>query len=98
MKITTPRFAAFSLSLCFTTLGSAHSGHVHKAPLISCQSLNKGEPCRYMVGKDKIYKGTCQIFEKTLMCVRNQPIQYLVPLSDPKLTSIKDTENEPLPK
>lgn len=95
MKITTTRFAAFSLSLCFTTLSFAHSGHVHKAPLIACQSLSKGEPCRYMVGKDKIYKGTCQMFEKTLMCVRNQPIEYLSPLAVSKLESIESkTLNE----
>ena len=42
-----------------------------------------------MVGKDKTYKGTCQLFEKTLMCVRNQPIKYLSPVTDSKLESIE---------
>lgn len=94
MKITTTRFAAFSLSLCFTTFSLAHSGHVHKAPLIACQSLSKGESCRYMVGKDKIYKGTCQMFEETLMCVRNQPIEYLSPITGSKIESIDKTLKE----
>ena len=98
MKIDLTRLAVVSLSLCFTSLSFAHSGHVHKAPLIACQSLSKGESCRYMVGKDKVYKGTCQLFEETLMCVRNQPIEYLTPLSDPELASVKDNESITLQK
>ena len=89
MKITTIKFSVFSLALCFTTLTFAHSGHVHKAPLIACSSLNKDELCSYTVGKTKRYKGTCQLFEKTLMCVRNQPIEYLSPLTDSKRESIE---------
>ena len=49
-------------------------------------------------GGDKVYKGTCQLFEETLMCVRNQPIEYLTPLYDPKLASVKDNESITLQK
>lgn len=47
-----------------------------------------------MVGKDKIYKGTCQMFEETLMCVRNQPIEYLSPVTGSKIESIDKTLKE----
>ncbi|AXT39982.1 hypothetical protein D1814_15490 [Alteromonas sp. BL110] len=89
MIINIKRSVAFSLSFCFATLSLAHSGHVHKAPLVACDSLNRGELCSYTVGKNKVYKGTCQRFEKTLMCVRNQPIEYLNPLNNSKLENIQ---------
>ena len=51
-----------------------------------------------MIGKDKLYKGSCQLFEETLMRVRNQPIEYLTSLSNPKLASVKDNESKILQK
>ena len=90
MKTNITSIVVFSLSLCFASLNFAHDGHVHKAPLIACKSLSKGELCSYIVSKDKVFKGTCQLFDTELMCVRNQPIEDLSPLENKQLGEYKD--------
>lgn len=67
----------------------AHSGHIHDEAIEICQQKQTGDACSYLVGDKKRFTGSCQSFNAVLMCVRNQPIEYLstqVPNTQPKET------------
>lgn len=53
---------------------SAHDSHTHTAPWQACEEKNKSEQCSYTNGDDDLFKGSCQLFNEVLRCVRNQPI------------------------
>lgn len=62
----------------FTLFGSfaanAHDSHTHSAPWQACENKKKLAQCSFTNGDGDIFKGSCQVFSETLMCVRNQPI------------------------
>lgn len=53
---------------------NAHDSHTHSAPWQACESKQKSAQCSYSNGENDLFKGSCQLFSETLMCVRNQPI------------------------
>lgn len=53
---------------------NAHDSHTHSAPWQACESKQKSAQCSYTNGENDLFKGSCQLFSETLMCVRNQPI------------------------
>tara|TARA_R110000744_G_scaffold35132_1_gene81588 strand:+ start:13125 stop:13409 length:285 start_codon:yes stop_codon:yes gene_type:complete len=59
-------------SLAFTA--SAHDSHTHSAPWQACENKQKTAQCSFTNGDEDLFKGSCQMFSETLMCVRNQPI------------------------
>ena len=61
-------------TVLLSTVVSAHDSHTHKAPWQACEEKQKSDQCSFTNGDDDLFKGTCQSFKKTLMCVRNQPI------------------------
>ncbi|CAA6820900.1 MAG: Unknown protein [uncultured Sulfurovum sp.] len=65
---------------------SAHEGHSHKAPWEACEKVKKADECSYTNGIGDLFQGTCQVFTKALMCVRNKPI---VKAKDIPVKSIK---------
>lgn len=70
-----PRLTLIALGII--TLGSslmAHSGHRHDAPWEACSDLKKEDNCSYHDANKDLFKGSCQLFNTHLMCVRNQPI------------------------
>jgi hypothetical protein len=68
-----PKIAA-SLMLVSSFFASAHDSHTHSAPWQACESKQKSAQCSYTNGENDLFKGSCQMFSETLMCVRNQPI------------------------
>ncbi|TYK65113.1 hypothetical protein [Colwellia echini] len=64
----------FLLSSLFTV--SAHDSHTHSAPWQACETKAKAEQCSYTNGAGDLFKGSCQLFSESLMCVRNEPIIY----------------------
>ncbi|MDA7746157.1 hypothetical protein N8878_02355 [Psychromonas sp.] len=64
------------LLISFTFSAQAHESHTHSAPWQVCESKKVTEACEYTNGEMDIYKGTCQVFNSALMCVRNQPIVH----------------------
>ncbi|AWB58691.1 hypothetical protein [Colwellia sp. Arc7-D] len=65
---------AASLMLLSSFVASAHDSHTHSAPWQACESKQKSAQCSYTNGENDLFKGSCQMFSETLMCVRNQPI------------------------
>ncbi|MGB2740859.1 MAG: hypothetical protein WBC60_09950 [Cognaticolwellia sp.] len=63
---------------------SAHDSHTHSAPWQACENKQKSAQCSFTNGDDDLFKGSCQVFTDTLMCVRNQPIIHVETL-DKKL-------------
>lgn len=66
---------------------NAHDSHRHSAPWKVCENKKLVDPCEYTNGKKDLYKGTCQAFNGSLMCVRNKPIIHSV-LSDQKVEKV----------
>lgn len=52
----------------------AHDSHSHSAPWLACEDKQKSEKCSYSNGSGDVFKGSCQAFSESLMCVRNEPI------------------------
>lgn len=52
----------------------AHNGHIHEAPWHACEAKQLSNACAYKNGEGDLFKGSCQSFSGSLMCVRNQPI------------------------
>ena len=71
----------FIITLCNIKLANAHDSHTHTAPWQACENIQKTEQCSYTNGDGDLFKGTCQLFNKVLMCVRNQPIIYVEDLA-----------------
>ncbi len=61
------------LSLC-TSMVLSHEGHVNNASWDACHDAKKEDVCSYQNNKRDLFRGTCQLFDTKLMCVRNQPI------------------------
>ena len=62
------------LAMMLSTTAEAHDGHVHKAPWQACETKQLSNACSYENGNGDLFRGSCQLFTGTLMCVRNQPI------------------------
>jgi hypothetical protein len=76
---------------------SAHDSHTHTAPWQACESLQKTDQCSYTNGDGDLFKGTCQLFNEVLMCVRNQPIIHVKDLvKDTQSTDEKSHQHETL--
>ena len=68
-------FLLIALSaMVLSTTADAHDGHVHKAPWQACETKQLSNACSYENGNGDLFRGSCQLFTGTLMCVRNQPI------------------------
>lgn len=74
---------------------SAHDSHTHTAPWKACEEKKKSEQCSYTNGDEDLFKGSCQLFSESLMCVRNQPIIYAEELAKDvkKKHMVKDTHD-----
>ena len=64
-------------SFVFSSQSYAHNGHVFDASINACRALSVSDECQYESGGDKRFKGTCQVFNGTKLCVRNQPIEFI---------------------
>ena len=64
-------------SFVFSSESYAHNGHVFDASINACRALSVSDECQYESGGDKRFKGTCQVFNGTKLCVRNQPIEFI---------------------
>ena len=73
---------AVSLMLLSTFVASAHDSHTHSAPWQACESKKKSAQCSYTNGENDLFKGSCQMFSETLMCVRNEPIIHKEDLAE----------------
>lgn len=61
--------------LVFLSINNAYAHDIdHSAPWDACEDLEKSAQCAYVVDEKDLYRGTCQIFQEHLMCIRNQPI------------------------
>ncbi|MBU2869654.1 hypothetical protein [Colwellia sp. E2M01] len=69
----------------------AHDSHTHSAPWQACETKNKAAQCSYENGNGDLFRGSCQVFSESLMCVRNQPIVYAKPQfkGQPKSQTLK---------
>ena len=74
---------------------SAHDSHTHTAPWEACEEKNKSEQCSYTNGDGDLFRGSCQLFSESLMCVRNQPIISAEDLAKEVKTKnkVKDTHD-----
>jgi hypothetical protein len=79
-KFINPILVTFFTMLFFSvSTVNAHESHTHTALWQACEDKQKAEICSYTNGDGDLFKGTCQLFSETLMCVRNQPI---IPVED----------------
>jgi hypothetical protein len=75
-------FTVVLIMMCSSILSAnAHDSHTHKAPWKACEVKTKMDQCSYTNGEGDLFKGTCQLFSKVLMCVRNQPIIHVKELA-----------------
>lgn len=74
MNINSLSAIVFIMLMSSPTTIHAHDSHTHAAPWQACEEKNKSSQCSYTNGENDLFKGTCQLFSDTLMCVRNQPI------------------------
>lgn len=51
----------------------AHENH-NAAPWAACEAQKRDSSCAFTDGHGDLYRGSCQVFSGSLMCVRNQPI------------------------
>lgn len=51
----------------------AHENH-NEAPWAACEAQQQNSSCEFSDGHGDLYRGSCQVFSDSLMCVRNQPI------------------------
>ncbi|WP_426357765.1 hypothetical protein ACPUVO_15095 [Pseudocolwellia sp. HL-MZ19] len=67
------------VALLFFTLGyaNAHLGPLNEIAVKACATKEKSQMCQYEGGHNDLYLGTCQYMADELMCVRNQPIQFI---------------------
>jgi hypothetical protein len=76
---------------------NAHESHTHTAPWQACEDKQKADLCSYTNGDGDLFKGTCQLFNEVLMCVRNQPIIHVKDLvKDTQSTDEKSHQHETL--
>lgn len=64
------------LLIPFAFIVNAHDSHSHSAPWEVCENQKVDDSCEYTNGEMDLFKGTCQVFNTALMCVRNQPIVH----------------------
>jgi hypothetical protein len=74
--LTNIRLLTLAIAALYLMPAMAHDSHVHKAPWQACEQKQKSQQCSYHNGAGDLFKGTCQLFSKVLMCARNQPIIY----------------------
>ena len=70
---------AFTLLLT-SSYSDAHSTPLNSVAVKVCDNKARSEACQYEGGHSDLYIGTCQYMSADLICVRNQPIQKIVPL------------------
>jgi hypothetical protein len=63
------------LSISYSVQG--HEGHANPNSVKACHEKELSNSCEYILGKSKLYKGTCRLMSEKMMCVRNQPIEVL---------------------
>jgi len=78
-------------AFCSPTL--AHGPHVNSKPWAVCAQAKLGDVCSYTVHETRLYKGTCRSMSDTLMCVRNQPIETIIPADTSANKSFKTERN-----
>lgn len=76
MAITSKLLTVLSFTLFFiTSYSHAHTASTNKAAWEVCENKVKSESCQYTGHHDDLYIGSCQVISKSMLCVRNQPIQ-----------------------
>ena len=80
----------------FFTLGqaNAHSGPLNEIAIKACVSKEKSQMCQYEGGHNDLYIGTCQYMADNLMCVRNQPIQFIEQSKEKNKLKHEHTDNQ----
>ena len=73
-------FSLLTILAC-TSSASAHDSHTHQAPWQACAEKQIKKACSYTNGDEDLFKGSCQLFNEVLMCVRNEPIIHFEDLS-----------------
>jgi len=73
-------FSLLTILAC-TSSASAHDSHTHQAPWQACAEKQIKEACSYTNGDEDLFKGSCQLFNEALMCVRNEPIIHVKALA-----------------
>ena len=97
IKLISLCLSLFIITLCSSKLANAHYSHTHTAPWQACENMHKTEQCSYTNGDGDLFKGTCQLFDEVLMCVRNQPIIHVEDLAkDAQSTNKKTHHHETL--
>jgi len=76
------------------TTANAHDSHTHEAPWQACAQKQIKEECEYTNGSKDLFKGSCQLFNKSLMCVRNEPILYFKDLSTKAKEQVRTHANK----
>jgi hypothetical protein len=73
-------FSLLTILSC-TSSASAHDSHTHQAPWQACAEKQIKDACSYTNGDKDLFKGSCQLFNEALMCVRNEPIIHFEDLT-----------------
>ena len=83
-------------SALFFTLGqaNAHSGPLNELAIKACAIKEKSQMCQYEGGHNDLYIGTCQYMADQLMCVRNQPIQFIEQSKEKNKLKHEHTDNQ----
>ncbi|MCQ8877241.1 hypothetical protein NQT69_04195 [Pseudoalteromonas shioyasakiensis] len=81
------------LPTSFATL--SHAGHGTQAPWQACEEKQLNQTCSYE-SHDAKATGTCQAMNQVLMCVRNQPLEKLLPKPTEKVaeSNVKSVKAE----
>jgi hypothetical protein len=66
--------ASLTLSSVWTPLVWAHNAALSDQPVLACEIKTLKDKCSYTNKSGDLYRGSCQSFNDTLMCVRNLPI------------------------
>ncbi len=67
--------AAMLLVLMAAPTAMAHQGHTNSAPWEACHEHSLGDLCAWNDTEGSLYQGTCRDVGKSLLCIRNKPIQ-----------------------
>ncbi|WP_426359847.1 hypothetical protein ACPUVO_06375 [Pseudocolwellia sp. HL-MZ19] len=81
----------FFVLLAGISSANAHDSHTHQAPWQACADKQIKEACSYTNGDEDLFKGSCQLFNEALMCVRNEPIIHVKALAKAAEKEAKQT-------